>query len=160
VPVVLEQEPGAAGKSVSGRYKRHVLQGFIVRTVRATGSKVIRARVVAAAAENGLVKLLPSRHSDAFLDELAAFPNGPHDDSVDALAGAHQALDKNTRGGHMSIPKGNIWEIAERAQQRRGQPRRRSAAIAARQLAREQENTARLAAQIGIPYYDSRHGNL
>ena len=159
VAIWLEQEGGSAGKSVSSSYKRNVLRGFNVRTAPASGSKVVRARVVAAAAENGLVKLLPSRHADAFLDELAAFPNGPHDDCVDALAGAHAALATNSGGGSLHKPQGNIWEIAERAQQR-GRPRRVSATIRAQQHAREQANADRLAGQLGISAYNSRQRRL
>jgi predicted phage terminase large subunit-like protein len=160
VEIVLEQEPAAAGKSVAERYKRHVLRGYIVRSVRATGSKEVGARVVAAAAENGLIKIVRHKHSNALLDELAAFPNGAHDDCVDALAGAHQALTKRSGPARCSLPTGNIYELAARARQRRGTPRRRSAAIVAAQLDREREHAARIAAQIGIPYHDPRRGSL
>lgn len=160
VAIVLEQEPAAAGKSVAERYKRHVLRGYVVKSVRATGAKEIGARVVAAAAENGLIKIVRGKHSQALLDELAAFPNGSHDDCVDALAGAHHALTRNAIPATVSVARGNIYEIADRALQRRGEPRRRSAAIAARQLDRERESAARTADQIGIPYYDSRRGGI
>jgi predicted phage terminase large subunit-like protein len=88
--IVIEQEPGAAGKAAIARYKRHVLKGHIVYSHRPTGDKTTRAWQVAAAAENGLVQLVNGRHAQAFLDELSAFPHGKHDDLVDALAGAHQ----------------------------------------------------------------------
>jgi hypothetical protein len=74
-----------------------VLKGYTVRADRPTGPKDVRAQPVAAAAENGLLKLLPLRNRDELLDELAAFPNGPHDDCVDALAGAHNALARHRR---------------------------------------------------------------
>jgi len=157
VEVVLEQEPAAAGKSVADRYKREVLSGFIVRSVRATGSKEIGARVVAAAAENGLIKIAHHKHSSALLDELAAFPNGSHDDCVDALAGAYQALAKKSgRGASSSVPHGRIDEIGDRRARGGGGPRRRSAAIEGRKLEFERQQTARLAAQLGVPFYDSR----
>jgi predicted phage terminase large subunit-like protein len=106
VHVLIEQEPGAAGVQAAERYKRHVLSGFIVTTERVSGDKGTRARPVAAAAENGLVKLVRGRHAHAFLDELTAFPHGKHDDCVDALSGAHEAVTRY--GGHttMSIPHG------------------------------------------------------
>ena len=160
VAILLEQEPGSAGKSVAQRYKRDILIGYNVRTVRSTGPKQVRASLAAAAAENGNVKVVRSNNSDAFLDELAAFPNGSHDDCVDALAGAYLALDSKPRRGHISVPKGNIFEIAEHARQRSGKPRRQSAAIVARELARENNATARLANRLGLPFYDSRQGRL
>jgi predicted phage terminase large subunit-like protein len=88
--IVIEQEPGAAGKAAMERYKRHVLKGHIIYSHLPTGDKTTRAWPVAAAAENGLVQLVNGRHTQAFLDELSAFPHGKHDDIVDALAGAHQ----------------------------------------------------------------------
>ena len=106
VAIYIEQEPGAAGVQVAEHYKRHVLTGFIVRPVRVTGDKVTRAVTVAAAAEGGLVKLVRSRHTSAFLDELTAFPHGKHDDCVDALAGAHEAIGNHTGVTSISRPRG------------------------------------------------------
>src|SRR3954452_9616758 len=73
VEIVIEEEPGGAGRALSDRYKRHVLRGYSVYSDRPTGAKDVRARPVAAAAENGLVKLAPGRHSADFLDELCSF---------------------------------------------------------------------------------------
>jgi predicted phage terminase large subunit-like protein len=106
--IVVEQEPGAAGVHAADRYKRHVLAGHTVRTVRPTGDKLTRATPVAAAAENGLLKLVRGRHHHAFLDELTAFPHGRHDDCIDALAGAHHALTRYAGYGTISIPRGRI----------------------------------------------------
>jgi predicted phage terminase large subunit-like protein len=88
----IEQEPGASGKALTERYQRQLLRGYNVRSERVTGAKDVRARPVAAAAENGLLKIVRGRHSDDFLDELTAFPHGAHDDCVDALAGAYNYL--------------------------------------------------------------------
>jgi hypothetical protein len=73
-----------------------LLRGFPVLPRRVPGEKAIRARPVAAAAENGLIRLVRARHSSDFLDELSSFPHGRHDDCVDALAGAHAEV---SRGG-------------------------------------------------------------
>jgi hypothetical protein len=113
-----------------------------VRAVRVTGDKLTRAIPVAAAAENGLLKLVRSRHAEAFLDELTAFPHGRHDDCVDALAGAHEAVARY--GGHatMSIPRGRIphpLEVGRLGEQR---------------YARDIEGE-RLAARLGVPYCQS-----
>jgi predicted phage terminase large subunit-like protein len=109
VPIRIEQEPGASGKAVAERYQRQVLPGFNVHSERVTGAKDVRARPVAAAAENGLLKIVRGRHSEDFLDELTAFPHGAHDDCVDALAGAYNYFGNN-RIGIISahVPRGRI----------------------------------------------------
>ena len=112
VPIVIEQEPGAAGVQAAQRYTRHVLRGYNVKAVRVTGDKATRARPVAAAAENGLIQIARGRHTNAFLDELASFPHAAHDDCVDALAGAHTALSKS--GGHARISSPHNARIALR----------------------------------------------
>ena len=97
VHIYIEEQPGAAGKMLTHRYTRHVLKGYSVRADRPSGAKDVRAQPVAAAAENGFLKLLPLRNRNDLLDELAAFPNGSHDDCVDALAGAYNALNGRRR---------------------------------------------------------------
>ena len=87
VQIGMEQEPGSSGKTVIAHYRR-VLDGFAFRGVPSTGSKEIRAQPVSAQAEAGNVKLLNGAWISDFLDELAAFPGGSHDDQVDALSGA------------------------------------------------------------------------
>ena len=47
---------------------------------------------LSAQAEAGNVKLLRGPWNEAFLDEVSVFPNGSHDDQVDALSGAFDAL--------------------------------------------------------------------
>ncbi|MDP9277144.1 MAG: hypothetical protein M3O76_02905, partial [Actinomycetota bacterium] len=74
-----------------------------------TGGKLIRAQPVAAAAENGLIKLVRGRRSEELLDELTAFPHGAHDDCVDALSGAHTLLVRRGSGRMTThVPKGRI----------------------------------------------------
>ena len=92
VPIVMEQEPGASGVNDIDHYARVVLLGFNFRGERATGDKVIRAGPVSSAAEAGNVKLLEGAWIGAFLEEVEAFPSGRHDDQVDAVSGAFQAL--------------------------------------------------------------------
>jgi predicted phage terminase large subunit-like protein len=109
VAIALEQEPGAAGVALVDSYKRRHLRGFAVRSERASGAKDVRAQPVAAAAENGLIRVVRGRHVDEFLDELTAFPHGSHDDCVDALAGAHGRLTRHGSGRLRSYaPKGRI----------------------------------------------------
>ena len=91
VHVVIEQEPGSSGKALVDDYAR-ALPGYVVRGVRSTGDKETRAQISAAAAENGLIWCVDGPWTDAMIDELEAFPNGEHDDIVDALSGAHAAV--------------------------------------------------------------------
>lgn len=91
VPVALEEEPGSAGKIVSAHFRR-LLKGWAVIAVRPTTNKVARAYSLASYAQAGRVILLRRPWNQAFLDELKAFPNGDHDDQVDAATGAYNFL--------------------------------------------------------------------
>ena len=71
------------------------MRGYASSSHRPTGAKDVRARPVAAAAENGLLRIVRGRHTNDFLDELTAFPHAKHDDCVDALAGAHTQLSQH-----------------------------------------------------------------
>jgi len=90
----MEQEPGSAGVQVIDHYRRTVLQGYAFYENKTTGSKEIRANPVSAQAEAGNIKILRGAWNQDFLDELAAFPQGSHDDQVDALSGACEQLAK------------------------------------------------------------------
>lgn len=92
VAIWLEQEPGSSGKTVIEDYQRRVLRGWQVRPLRSTGSKVDRAKPVSSAAEAGNIALVAGRWNRDFLDEVALFPAGAHDDITDALSGAHYAV--------------------------------------------------------------------
>jgi len=94
VPIWIEQEPGSSGAFVVDHYARNVLKGYAVRGNRATGSKLLRADPVSSAAEGGRIKLVKGSWINDFLDELALFPSGSHDDQVDALSGAFEVISK------------------------------------------------------------------
>lgn len=98
VAVRIEQDGGGAGKALVAHYTREVLRGFDARGDRADSKKYLRAQPVAAAAQNGYVRVVRGRHTRALLDELVSFPNGRHDDTVDALAGAHKHVANTPRG--------------------------------------------------------------
>lgn len=94
VAIVLKEEPGSAGKTVSDHFARKVLPGFNFRAIHDTGPKIERARNLSAAAEHRLI-YLPEGAAwvEEFLDEITPFPTeGVHDDQVDAAATAHQVL--------------------------------------------------------------------
>lgn len=86
--VWMEQEPGSGGVNTIDHYRREVLNGYDFRADKVTGSKMERARPLSAAAEAGNVSLVRGAWNESFLDELCAFPEGGHDDQVDAASGA------------------------------------------------------------------------
>ena len=88
----MEQEPGSSGVKVIDDYLRRVLAGYDFKGVPSTGSKEVRANPVASQAEAGNVKIVKAPWNAAFLDEIELFPSGSHDDQVDALSGALEAL--------------------------------------------------------------------
>lgn len=91
VQVGLEQDPGQAGKFEIDSYVRK-LDGFNVRAYPARQDKITRAQPVSAQAEHGNVRVVRAIWNKLFIEELEAFPEGVHDDQVDALSGAHNAL--------------------------------------------------------------------
>jgi predicted phage terminase large subunit-like protein len=114
VPAIrMEQEPGSAGATVIDHYRREVLLQCDFAGVKSTGSKETRAAPVAARAEAGDLWICRDRWNTNFLDELVAFPAGPHDDQVDALAGAYQSLARRTTVVPMpiSITRSSPWRV-------------------------------------------------
>ena len=94
----MEQEPGSSGVALIDHYARGPLLGFDFKGVKSTGSKVMRAAPLASAAEAGNVRLVRGPWNAEFLDEIAVFPQGQHDDIVDATAGAFDELSAQARG--------------------------------------------------------------
>lgn len=87
----LEHEAGIAGSERTQATVK-ALAGHVVHTERVTGSKDSRAEPLASQAEAGNVKLLRAPWNRDFLNELCDFPNGAHDDQVDAASGAFNKL--------------------------------------------------------------------
>ena len=83
----IEQDPGQAGVSEADFLIRS-LSGFIVKPYKATKDKVNRASPVSSQAEAGNIKVLNAAWNEDFFRELENFPEGSHDDIVDALSGA------------------------------------------------------------------------
>ncbi len=97
VKVFMEQEPGQSGVSDVDHYAREVLVGYAFQGIRSTGNKELYANPVAAAAANGNIFVVKGSWNQEFLDEFEAFPQGPHDDIVDATSKACNALISNRR---------------------------------------------------------------
>jgi len=91
VTVSLPQDPGQAGKAQVA-YLTRQLAGFGVTSSSESGDKATRAAPVASQANAGNLSLVRAAWNRSFLDELAAFPSGAHDDQVDALSRAFAAL--------------------------------------------------------------------
>jgi predicted phage terminase large subunit-like protein len=89
---MMEQEPGSAGVAVISHYQRNILVGFVFKGVRPTGAKETRAAPVASAAEAGNVVMVRAPWNKDYLDEMSLFPNGAHDDQVDATSGAFHEI--------------------------------------------------------------------
>lgn len=87
----IEQEPGSGGKD-SAQATLRKLQGYRARAERPSGNKTARADPLAAQVEAGNVWLLHGAWNQAYLEELAHFPFGRHDDQVDASSGAFNRL--------------------------------------------------------------------
>lgn len=86
-----EQEPGSSGKDAALAFVR-MLAGFTVATAPASGPKEVRADPFSSQVNAGNVKLVRGTWNAAFIEELRQFPQGKHDDQVDAASGAFNLL--------------------------------------------------------------------
>jgi predicted phage terminase large subunit-like protein len=93
----LPEDPGQAGKSQAQTLIRK-LAGYVVRAVKPTGSKEVRATPFSAQAEAGNVKVLKAAWNEDFFQELEVFPFAKHDDQVDAASDAFDELSNNSSG--------------------------------------------------------------
>lgn len=97
VPIVVEQEPGSAGKMVISNLKINVLKANLVEGQSASGDKISRIKVVASRCQLGLVRIVrgpwnaPLLAEAALINEEGAYR---YDDQWDAIALAYQWLVK------------------------------------------------------------------
>ena len=91
VQIAMPQDPGQAGKAQILDMTR-ALAGHIVDSQPVTGDKATRAAPVASQVNVGNLSVVLAPWNRAFLDELAAFPSGKHDDQVDALDEAFRLI--------------------------------------------------------------------
>lgn len=85
VKIGLPQDPGQAGKQQVA-YLTKQLSGYTVESSPETGDKTTRASPVASQCNVGNLSIVEGQWNRPFLDELAAFPAGAHDDQVDGLS--------------------------------------------------------------------------
>lgn len=89
--IVIEQEPGSAGKALCEHYQRNVLTEFKVVVMPVTKAKVIRAQPMLAAAEAGKVFVQEGKWNAVFFKEFDTFP-GLYDDQVDTVSAGFTRL--------------------------------------------------------------------
>jgi len=101
VAIGLEQEPGASGKAEIASYLRQ-LKRFNVRGFAKRLDKIVSAGPVSALASNGpitgqKIRIVRGDWNEQFMQVLEQFPEGSHDDDVDALSGAYTMITSGMR---------------------------------------------------------------
>lgn len=91
VHIWIEQEPGSSGVDVIFHYVR-LLKEFHVEGHRPGSDKFVRAQSFSSWVQHGLVKFIRGPWNTVFFNQLKAFPNGDHDDMVDAASSAFNRL--------------------------------------------------------------------
>lgn len=89
----IPQDPGQAGKEQGESYVRF-LAGHSVWVHTVSGSKVVRAEPFAAQVQQGNVLMLKGPWNKPYTREMESFPDGAHDDFVDASSDAFSFVAK------------------------------------------------------------------
>lgn len=95
--ISIPQDPGQAGKSQVLAFTK-MLAGFRVSSSPESGDKITRAEPFAAQVNVGNVSMLKAEWNNIIIDEMRAFPNGSHDDTIDAGSRAFAELAVKKRG--------------------------------------------------------------
>jgi len=109
----LPQDPGQAGKSQAQYFVRQ-LEGFTVKTKGERGDKVTRFGPVSSQCAAGNVKFLRGHWNEEVFKTLEGFPDAPHDDDADALAGAF-AMYITTNDGFIDYLEAQVDEMNAKA---------------------------------------------
>lgn len=91
VQISLPKDPGQAGNSQAVYFVR-LLSGFKVKVTPETGDKVTRAEPFASHINVGNVLMLRGTWNKSLIEEMRMFPNGSHDDQIDAMSRAANEL--------------------------------------------------------------------
>jgi predicted phage terminase large subunit-like protein len=89
--ISLPQDPGQAGKT-QVLYLTRSLPGYRVTSSPESGDKITRAEPAAAQVNVGNVSMLKAPWNIDLINEMRMFPNGKHDDIIDALSRAFMEL--------------------------------------------------------------------
>jgi len=97
VPIYIEQEPASGGKNQVAELEsfiRNELPGHSVKghNPRDAGDKVMRAYTWFGEAKDGKIYLVAGSWNEGFLEQLAGFPEGKHDDKIDSVSGARHTV--------------------------------------------------------------------
>ncbi len=95
----IPQDPGQAGKT-QVTYLTRQFAGFTVISSPESGDKITRAEPLAAQVNVGNVLMVRGGWNDALIEEMRMFPNGAHDDQIDALSRAFAEL---LGGNHLGL---------------------------------------------------------
>lgn len=87
----IEQDPGQAG-IMEAQYLAKKLAGFKVKIIPATTAKEVRAKPFSSQCSSGNVKIVEASWNKPYLSVMENFPEGSHDDDVDASSGAFNLL--------------------------------------------------------------------
>ncbi len=108
VPVWVEQERGAAGKTLLWQFQNRVLPGYHVRGRYVTGTKETNAKLLASLITPGHFYVVAGEWVPDFLAECGAFPEGDHDDQVDSVSSGILCLEREAaiKGGGVVTRRG------------------------------------------------------
>lgn len=110
VPIRAEQEGGSGGPWTIDSLARGVMVGRNFQGRRPDGKKTERAKGFSIAAENTYVDIVEGPWNEMWLDEWELFPDGEHDDLVDATSGAFDHLRKNSDVADVvTLQQPNAW---------------------------------------------------
>jgi predicted phage terminase large subunit-like protein len=107
--VDLPQDPGQAGKAQVQSFTK-LLAGYRVSSSPESGDKIQRAEPFAAQVNVGNVSMVRAPWNDDVINEMRVFPNGAHDDIVDAGSRAFNAL--SARGHGLIIPDALVKAVS------------------------------------------------
>ncbi|MDO4264546.1 MAG: phage terminase large subunit [Deinococcus sp.] len=118
----IEQDPGSAGKSEVHSYVKKLAR-FNPRAYRPTGDKVVRFKPFSAQAEQGNVRVVKGAWNAEWFSELEAFPKkGVHDDQVDSVSGAYNALHEPPSDDKPKASATDALQILRKAARMRKRP--------------------------------------
>lgn len=91
------EQTGYMTRAIQALAKDRELSQFVLKGYRVHTDKLTRVLPAAARAALGVVHVADRLFADAMLEEFASFPNGAHDDQVDAFSGAWEMINEEPR---------------------------------------------------------------